>query len=269
MKQVCEAFGKTPTEAYEFFKIFVFTKLRGKIEEYDLQKILNHLQTSNFSETHFREILKKVGVKKQDFGTVKSFRKAFSDFLDIMNQEEYLGIVLNFSYVATVGSVKDKFNSFREYADIYVETTENKRFVVEKIINFNKERPCGPILLLVNISTPENNTSIIAEEYDVHENNHCTYVTLLNHTALIQEEVQVTQIFNQSITAKFTNNSVFKVGSPLFGKKGLYGLAEQIKNDSVNFTTFFPPSIGEANINAAGVLAYVTVLGLACWFNLV
>lgn len=273
VQKVYETFGKTPSDTYEFIKGFVF----AKVGDYDLQLVIDYLNNRGISANQFQEVLIAAGVNKEDFYRAESFRKAFLDFVDVINQKEYLGIVLNPFQVTTVKSVQNRWNSLKEYADIFVENVDNNPIIVQQIAPFDNDCTYGPILLSVNIRAAENNTSAITDGDDFEEIDQCTYVTLFNDTFLISEEVRVSQTTTQNIVAQFTNSSIFKIGSPLFCKRMLYGLAEQKKESKVGFRTFscdpeeplvttILPESG-ARKSKAAILVYAAVLGLLCWFR--
>lgn len=273
VQKVYETLGKTPSDTYEFIKGFVF----AKIGDYDLQLVVSYLQSLGISAKQFQDVLKEAGVRKEDFYRAESFRKAFFDFVKVINEEEYLGIVLNLIQVTSVKSVENRWRSLRDYANIFVENIDNSSIPVQQIAPFDNDCSYGPIILSVNQRSAENNTFIITDEYDVEEIEKCTYVTLINGTSLVSEDVSVFQASKQNIIAKFTNSSIFKVGSPLFCKSRLYGLAEQKQGDNVGFRTFFcDPEESDATtilpenggrVNAGGFLACAAVLGLLCWFR--
>lgn len=228
--------GKTPSDLYDFVKPSLFPKIR----EYRIERLLEIVKENQITKKHFKDALDAFQVPTEQYYATPSFRNALTDLVDEMNNVELYGTLTNFSEVATVNFVRDKYTSLRHVADVHVENFLSPRdsYKVVDIDAYSDDCLYGPILLrFEGISSGK--VLPITEVY-INTENHvhdCYYAAVVNDV-LEEERLQHVHFNKHNLIADVSNTTEFKFGSPLICHNALYGVAEESQRNKIGFRSF-------------------------------
>lgn len=233
-KEAFNLIQKTPSDLYEFVKPTIFSSIRV----YPIERLLYVVKEHGLTPKHFKDVLDVFEVRRDRYDTVPSFKSALTDFVDEINSVELYGTLVNSSVVATVNYVYNKFKYLRHIADAYVVNilTPTIRYKVDDIDAYSDNCLYGPVLLTFD-GTSVGNAVEITQQYAEHHPPNCYYAVVTNQS-LIVEKLHHVHYSQQNLIADVSNNTLFKIGSPLICNDYLYGVAEGENRGRIGFRSF-------------------------------
>lgn len=233
-KEAFSLIQKTPSDLYEFVKPIIF----ASIKVYPVERLLDIVKENGLTPKHFKDVLDAFEVRGERYETVPSFKSALTDFVDEINNVELYGTLVNSSVVATVNYVYNRYKYLRHVADLYVLNilTPRVSYKVNNIDAYSDSCLYGPVLLTFD-GISQGNVVEITQNYAEHHPPRCYYAVVENYT-LIVEKLDHVHYHQQNLIADVSNNTLFKIGSPLVCNDYLYGVAESDSRGRIGFRSF-------------------------------
>lgn len=246
VKSAFNIIGKTPSDFYDFIRPSIF----AQIKLYSLDTLLYQLHQFDIGEKQLKDVLEAFEVAPNDLYGVESFRAAFEQFVDEINKEYTIGVLYSNSEVATANSVLKKIGEYQYSIGVSAAAVDTSTtYPVSEFKLFDDQCSFTPLILNVGALSGRN-PAVVADSYNTtHLLGNCKYITTDGSLLLVEE---VTSAHNHKVDLKveLSNIELYKVGSPLFCDDKLFGLAEERKDNSVGFRTFYcdPDNSGHTTI---------------------
>lgn len=243
LKAVSNVTKKNFTEMLSFIPLNRVFKNLNKVNSSKLQTLANDLGIASENVINFYQQL---NVSLTDFLKHQQFVDIVDEIYKSLNKEEALSVFVTKHMAITVKraiSLETFLNNasdfIKNYSQLYLETVGNPlRQYQVKTVSVSSNQYSKEVAHIYSVTPFIGKVANTSSAHNVSRLVNCTYVSKFSASGLVAENVTDAHVDKSSFTIIKKSKTVYNLGSPLFCKGVLYGLAIKDYPKYINFTSF-------------------------------